>query len=97
MARESAFQSRLIHELKERFPGCIVLKNDPTYLQGFPDLLILYGERWAALECKRGEDENHQPNQDWYIERLGQMGFAAFIFPENREAVLMALDVWFGM
>ena len=92
MKRESAFQSELIAELKSRFPGCIVLKNDPTYLQGFPDLLVLYSGHWAALECKRSARESHQPNQDWYVEQLDAMSYAAFIFPENKEQILYDLQ-----
>ncbi len=92
MRRENRFQSDLIAELKERFPGCVVLKNDSRYIQGIPDLLILYRDRWAMLECKRSERENHQPNQDWYISKLDEMSYASFIFPENRERVLSELQ-----
>ena len=49
---ENKFQANLIKELKERFPGCIVMKNDPTYIQGIPDLLVLHKDKWASLECK---------------------------------------------
>ena len=65
--KESKFQSKLIKELKIEFPGCIVLKNDANYIQGIPDLLILYKNYWAALECKKSEKASHQPNQDYYI------------------------------
>lgn len=95
MRRENRFQSDLIAELKERFPGCIVLKNDSSYIQGIPDLLILCGDRWAMLECKRSETEHHQPNQDWYISRLDEMSYASFIFPENRERVISELEQTF--
>lgn len=50
---ESQFQSKLIKELKKLFPGCIVMKSDSGYLQGIPDLLILFNDKWAALECKQ--------------------------------------------
>lgn len=90
--RESEFQSNLIKEIKTLFPGCIVLKNDPDYLQGFPDLLILFGKAWAALECKRSAKAHHQPNQDYYIHKLGLMSYANFISPENKEAVLNELS-----
>ena len=49
MAREGDFQSKLIKEIKTIFPGSFVLKNDPNYIQGFPDLLIL-----SALQSKSG-------------------------------------------
>ena len=72
-------------------PGSIVIKTDPTYNQGFPDLLIFYGDRWAALECKCSKNAKHRPNQDYHIERLNAMSFAAFVYPENKEEVLDAL------
>ena len=50
---ESKFQANLIQELKTRFPGSIVTKSDPGYIQGLPDLLILYKNKWGALECKK--------------------------------------------
>lgn len=88
MAKESDFQAKLIKEIKEEFKGCIVLKNDEGYLQGFPDLTILYGPRWATLECKREENAPHQPNQDYWVEVCNDMSYSRFIFPENREVIL---------
>lgn len=93
--KESAFQHGLIKEIKHRFPDAIVLKNDAGYLQGFPDLLVLSGSRWAALECKRTKAASHQPNQDYYVEKLGKMSYAAFVYPENREEVLHELECTF--
>lgn len=89
---ESRFQADLVKELKELYPGCMILKNDPNYIQGFPDLTILYKDRWAALETKRSESEHHQPNQDYYVEKLGNMSYSSFIFPENKEKVLNELE-----
>lgn len=93
---ESRFQSLLIKELKKLFPGCIVLKNDPNYIQGFPDLLILFNRRWAALEVKESATAQRQPNQDYYIDFLDNMSYAAFIYPENKEAVLHDLQYALG-
>ena len=93
---ESRFQSGLIKELKERFDGCIVLKNDASYKQGIPDLLVLYGNRWAALECKRTANAKHQPNQDYYVERMNTMSYASYICPENKKEVLNDLERAFG-
>lgn len=90
--RESTFQRRLIWQIKELFPGCIVIKNDANYIQGIPDLLILYKNKWAALECKRSEKEHHQPNQDYYIALLDEMSYASFVYPENKEVVLDELQ-----
>lgn len=85
---ESKFQANLIKELKEMFPGCIVMKNDPNYIQGIPDLIILYGDRWASLEVKRSRNASQQPNQEYYVELMNKMSFSRFIFPENKEEVL---------
>lgn len=94
--RESGFQARLIRTLKDRFPGCVVLKNDANYIQGIPDLTVFYKNKWAMLECKKSENESHQPNQDYYVERMDDMSFARFIFPENEEEVLNELEREFG-
>lgn len=92
MAKESAFQKGLINDLKKRFPGCMVLKNDPNYIQGIPDLLVLYEGRWAALECKKAKQASHQPNQDYYVERMNEMSFSRFVYPENKEIILDELQ-----
>lgn len=92
MAKESKFQKGLIDDLKKRFPGCMVLKNDANYIQGIPDLMVLYKDHWAALECKKTENANHQPNQDYYVERMAEMSFARFVYPENKEDVLNELQ-----
>lgn len=94
---ERKFQADLIAELREMFPGCLVLKNDPNYRQGFPDLLILYNDRWAALEAKQSENAHVQPNQKWYIDILKRMSFAAFIYPENKETVLIDLKAFMSL
>ena len=96
MPKENSFQAQLIKDLKILFPGCMVLKNDPNYIQGVPDLLVLYKNKWAALECKRTESAHHQPNQDFYVSSMNDMSFARFIFPENEEEVLSELQSTFG-
>lgn len=92
MAKESKFQSELIKELKIIFPDCFVTKLDSGHTQGVPDLLILWNERWATLECKRSKKANHQPNQDYYVNKMNNMSFSAFIYPENKEEVLHELQ-----
>lgn len=89
---ESEFQSKLIKEIKKRFPGSIVTKTDPKQIQGFPDLLVLWKNKWALLECKKSAKASHRPNQDTYVEMLNKMSFSSFIFPENKEEVLNALE-----
>ena len=93
--RESKFQSELKTELKKRFDGCLIQKTDEQQLQGIPDLLILYGSKWATLECKRSEKASHRPNQDYYVERMNEMSFSRFIYPENKERVLDELEAYF--
>ena len=93
--KENKFQHDLIKDLKEMFPGCLVLKNDPNYIQGIPDLLILYNDKWAMLEVKKAKNAKHRPNQDYYVEALDEMSFASFIFPENKENVLSELSKYF--
>ena len=90
--RESKFQRNLIEELEVLFPGCIVLKNDPNYIQGIPDLLILYKNKWAALEVKQSAKAHHQPNQEYYISMMNDMSYASFVYPENKEDVLYELQ-----
>ena len=89
---ENKFQSDLIKEIKEMFPGCLVLKNDPNYIQGIPDLLILYNKKWASLECKKSGKEKSRPNQDFYVEKMDEMSFSRIIYPENKEEVLDGLQ-----
>ena len=95
MKNENAFQSKLIKEIKERWDGIVVLKNDANYLQGVPDLSLYFNDKWAMLECKKSEHEKHQPNQDDYVEQFDKMSFARFIFPENKEDVLNAMGDFF--
>lgn len=92
---ESKFQSDLMHDLKDRFPGCIVLKNDSSHIQGIPDLTILYEHMWATLECKKDKRASHRPNQDYYVNKMNDMSFSAFIYPENKEEILDELNEFF--
>lgn len=92
---ERDFQSGLIKELKQLFPGCVVLKNDSSYIQGIPDLLVLFNDRWAMLEVKRSSSASHRPNQEYYVDLLDKMSFSRFICPENKEEVLHELESTF--
>lgn len=93
---ESRFQTDLIEDLRGVFPDCVILKNDANYLQGFPDLLVLWEDKWAALEVKASPTARLRPNQEYFVNRLDAMSFAAFVFPENKEEVLRALQSAFG-
>lgn len=85
---ESKFQANLIKELKTNFDGCIVMKNDSSYIQGIPDLLVLYKDKWASLEVKKNANAKKRPNQDYYVDRMNEMSFSRFVYPENKEQVL---------
>lgn len=89
---ERDFQSKLIKRLKDEFEGCVVLKNDSSYIQGIPDLLVLFNDKWAMLECKRSSSASHRPNQEYYVDLLDEMSFSRFICPENEEEVLHELE-----
>ena len=91
--KEPEFQSDLIKEIRATFPGCIILKNDACYKQGIPDLLVLNGDRWAALECKESATASHRPNQDYYVSKMNKMSYARFIYPENKEDILDELQL----
>lgn len=89
---ENQYQSKLIKKIQKMFPGCIILKSDSSYRQGIPDLIILWELNWASLEVKPTASASRQPNQDYYVEQLDEMSFAAYIYPENEEEVLSALQ-----
>ena len=88
---ESKFQSNLIKEIKAEFPGCVVLKNDSSYLQGIPDLSVFYKDKWAMLEVKKSANASHQPNQDYYVNKMNEMSYSKFVYPENKDEVLNEL------
>lgn len=93
---ESKFQSKLVKELKSMFPGSYVVKLDPTNHRGIPDLLILFKDKWATLECKDKENAKHRPGQDRNVETMNNMSYSSFIYPENKEKVLNDLQKLFG-
>ena len=90
---ESGFQDSLIQRLKNMFPGCMVFKMDQ--IQGLPDLLVLYRDKWASLECKKSANASKQPNQEYYVDMMNHMSFSRFVYPENKEEVLSELQSTF--
>lgn len=96
-ARENKYQRDLMGKLSRLLPGCLILKNDPNYIQGIPDLLILHGDMWAMLEVKASDKAAVQPNQKLYVDRLCRMGFARFVYPENEKEVIEELQTYFGV
>lgn len=93
---ERDFQAYLIKELKCVFQGCIVMKNDSSYIQGIPDLLVLYKDKWASLEVKKFANARKRPNQKYYVDLMDRMSFSRFISPENKDEVLCELYKFFG-
>ena len=92
---ERDFQAKLIKEIKDTFDGCIVMKNDSSYIQGIPDLLVLYKNRWASLEVKKNAKASRRPNQEYYVERMDSMSFSRFVCPENKDEVMYELHLSF--
>ena len=88
---ERDFQGQLIKDIKQMFPGCIVTKLDSGDIQGIPDLLVLYKNKWATLENKKSATASKRPNQEYYVNKMNDMSFSRFIFPENKEEVLNEL------
>ena len=94
--RENSFQKDLIKEIKEMFAVCVVLRNDCEQIEGVPDRTVLYKDKWVVLECKKSPKENHQPNQDYYVSKLRNMSYSAFIYPENKNDILVEVSKIFS-
>ena len=94
---ESKFQKELMDKIRMRYPGCVIIKNDSGYIQGFPDWTILYKDKWAVLETKREKNATHQPNQDYYVTKLDSMSFSRFVYPENEDDILTELSKIFDV
>ena len=91
---ESAFKHRIKQRIRELLPGCF-MHEMKAGAQGIPDTLIIFKDHWAFLEFKRSADAPHRPNQDYYINLFNTMGFASFIFPQNKDEVLQRLVLYF--
>jgi len=92
MDLESKFKSDLIKEIERQYPGAFVIKTDANQIQGIPDQLILYGDRWAMFEAKRSISSPHQRNQDYYVGLFNEMSYATFVYPQNKEVFLNELQ-----
>lgn len=94
---ENEYQMYLVDKIYSILPGDkfvdkLVIINDPNYIQGIPDLTVISRFKWAMLEVKASEKSRNRPNQEWYIDTWGNHIFTAFIYPENEEEVLRALQ-----
>lgn len=92
---ESKFQKELIDNIKKDFPSCLIMKNDSGYIQGIPDWTILHKNKWAVLEVKREKNSPKQPNQLHYVDKLNNMSYSRFVYPENKEEVMNELHELF--
>ena len=97
MKAERDYQPDVKEKLLELFPGCVILKNDSSYIQGIPDLSIFYKDKWAMLEVKKTKPsvKDFRPNQEHYLQKLDTMSFARVIFPENMDQVFKDLVRFF--
>jgi hypothetical protein len=93
---ESKFQKELMDEIRAKYPGCVILKNDSSYIQGIPDWTVLYKDKWAMLEAKKSKGARKQPNQEYYVDKLNDMSYSSFVYPENKEEVLQHLETIFA-
>ena len=103
MLKESDYQHDVLKKIKlllnykntDKKDNCIIMKEDPRYIQGIPDWIILYKNKWATLEIKRSKHEKHQPNQDNYVDKMNYMSCSYFLFPENEIYVIKHLLLFF--
>jgi hypothetical protein len=93
---ESMYKQHVFKRLRLMFPGCEIIRTDTASQQGLPDHIVLWGPYWATLEFKTSAKAKRQPNQEYFVQRLDEMSFAAFIYPENEDEVLHALEQAFA-
>lgn len=93
--KESNIQSDIIKRLKGM--GCVVIKyeQNATTLKGFPDIMFMKGPFWGALEVKTSKKAHKQPGQQDWIDKLNEMSYAKFIYPENKEEILNEIKEFF--
>lgn len=94
--KESTFQKKVIQALKNNFRDSIILKTDSAHIQGIPDLLVLYKNKWAALEIKNSINASYQPNQEYYLDLMNSMSYASVVHPDNIWDVIMDLNIFFA-
>lgn len=85
---ENKWKQNLVNRIKKDLPGSMIFHLNPNELQGAPDLLILYKDKWATLEGKKDSKASRRKHQDYYVDKMDNMSFSRFIYPENEEEVL---------
>ena len=96
---ESEFRKAFLEEVQNRIDplnkGFLFFLNASNAFRSFPDIVILGSHKWAALEFKKSKRASHQPNQEYYINKLNEIGYASFVYPENAEEILNDLEELF--
>lgn len=93
---EKEFESDYLDRLEKEFPGCVIIKGNSTMRQGIPDRLLLHEDNWAFLEFKRASNSDQQENQEYYIQKFGEMSYASFVHPGNADEVISEIHQAFG-
>lgn len=91
---ESGFKRELKREIQKIF-GSDNIDFLVTLENSKPDLYILYGNKWAAIETKKTKDASKRPNQEYHVNRLNNNSFARFCNPSNKKEVLDDLEKYF--
>jgi Holliday junction resolvase len=96
MAKESDFQAKVIKKLKSL--GLAVVKNQagPGVPTGFPDLTAFGEGIYFCLECKASARAKKQPRQDYWVNKLNEWSYAAFIYPSNYDKVMSEIKYMVG-
>jgi len=99
MTPEGKFKKKFKKDFLAVRPDVVIFEPDASRRRSDPDMLIIDGDGerqiWAALEFKESEDADHQPNQDYRVEKLSKKGYASFVYPENAEEVFHELEQLF--
>lgn len=94
---EIPFERKFCKKLRDLHPDVYVMKNDASLVQGFPDRVIYFHDKYAILEFKRSANASRRPNQDWYINNFAQYTYSSYVYPENAEQVFNDLCLFFGL
>ena len=96
MVKESDFQAKVIKQLKAM--GLAVVKNQagPGVPTGFPDITAFGEGIYFCLECKASARAKKQPRQDYWVNRLNEWSYAAFIYPSNYDKVMSEIKYMIG-
>lgn len=82
---ESRLQHLIIGWLKDKGAYVIKTKPQPGTPTGCPDIIALFGDRWAAIEVKKSENASFRPGQKPTLAYLSAFnGWLVFVcYPDN--------------